>query len=133
MTYYLRGWRLKSLHIFPPVAKALRVSKLPIFFEMKITFREWGGFAGLIQGCEIDTDLLSASEVSELQSLLEQSGILQVKSQCTAEARDLCNYEITLETSEKTIRVLFDDMTLPESAEKLLEHLQQQAQPLPPS
>ena len=100
---------------------------------MKITFRQSGGFAGLIQGCEIDTDLLSAEEAVQLQSLVEQSGILQAKSQFTPEARDLCNYEVTLETNEGTFRVLLDDMTMSESAEELLEYLQQRSQPRPPS
>lgn len=87
----------------------------------------------MIRGCELDTDLLSASEAVQLESLVEQSGILQAKSQFKPEARDLCNYEVIVETSEGTVRVLFDDMTLPESAEKLLEYLQQRAQPRPPS
>ncbi len=98
---------------------------------MKITFRQSGGFAGLIQGCELDTDLLSVSEAAQLQSLVEESGILQAKSQFMPEARDLFNYEITVETREGTVRVLFDDMTIPESAEELLEYLQQFAQPRP--
>ena len=98
---------------------------------MKITFRQSGGFAGLIQGCELDTDLLSVSEATQLQSLVEQSGILEAKSQFNPEARDLFNYEITIETREETVNLLFDDMTLPESAEELFEYLQERTKPLP--
>lgn len=96
---------------------------------MKITFRESGGYAGLIRGCELDTDSFPPDEAVELQSLVEQSGILQAKGGRTPNARDLLNYEITVQTSEGVHRVSFDDMTLPESAVPLLEYLQSRAQP----
>ena len=38
---------------------------------MKITFRQSGGYAGLIMGSEIDTDSLAAEEAAKLQSLVE--------------------------------------------------------------
>lgn len=98
---------------------------------MKIIFRQSGGFAGLIRGCELDTDLLSVSEATKLQSLVEQSGILQAKSKSTSEARDLLNYEITVETKERTVHVLFDDLTVPESAAELFNYLLERAKPLP--
>lgn len=98
---------------------------------MKIQFRESGGFAGLIQGCEIDTKQLPPQEAAELDSLLEQSGILQHRNEDTPDARDVFNYEIVVETNKGTQHASFNDMNLPESTIPLLEYLQSRAEPLP--
>ena len=97
---------------------------------MKITFRQSGGYAGLIMGSEINTDSLSAEEAAKLQSLVKQSGILQAQTKQTSNVADLLNYEITIETKEGIRQVSFDDLSLPESAVPLLEYLQERAKPL---
>ena len=66
---------------------------------MKVMFRQSGGYTGLMMGSELDTDSLPSDEAASLQSLVEQSGILQAKSGRSPNARDLLNYEITVETS----------------------------------
>ena len=96
---------------------------------MKITFRQSGGYAGLIMGSEINTDSLSAEEAAKLQSLVKQSGILQAQTKQTSNVADLLNYEITIETKEGIRQVSFDDLSLPESAVPLLEYLQERAKP----
>ncbi|BAZ22772.1 hypothetical protein NIES4073_36590 [Kalymmatonema gypsitolerans NIES-4073] len=98
---------------------------------MKVKFSQSGGYAGLRRGCELDTDSLSPAEAAKLQSLVEQSGILQAQSRHTPHARDLFNYNITVETSEGAPTVSFDDLSLPENAQPLLEYLQSCAKPLP--
>ena len=97
---------------------------------MKITFRQSGGYAGLVMGSEIDTDSLAAEEAAKLKSLVEQSGILQAQSKQTPNSADLLYYEITIETKKGIHQVSFDDMSLPESAIPLLEYLQDRAKPL---
>ena len=97
---------------------------------MKVKFGQSGGYAGLRRGCELDTDSLPADEAATLQSLVEQSGILQAKSGRTPTARDLFNYDITIETSQGSHHVSFDDMTMPESVDPLLEYLQDRAKPV---
>lgn len=99
---------------------------------MKVTFRQSGGYAGLIVGCELDTDSLPADEAATLQSLVEESGILQAKGGYAPQGRDLLQYEITIETSEGVHRVLLDDTTIPESAVPLIEYLQSRAAPRAP-
>jgi hypothetical protein len=98
---------------------------------MKVKFSQSGGYAGLIRGCELDTDSLSPAEATKLQSLVEQSGILQAQSKHAPHARDLLNYNITVETSEGAPTVSFDDLSLPENVQPLLEYLQSCAKPLP--
>ncbi len=98
---------------------------------MKIKFRESGGFAGLIRGCDIDTKQLSAQQTAELESLVTHSGIFQRQGKATPNARDVFNYELVVETSQGTHRASFNDMNLPESAIPLLEYLQERAEPIP--
>lgn len=90
---------------------------------MKIQFQQSGGFAGLSRGCQIDTQFLSSDEVTQLQSLVKQSGILQFQSQSTPNAADLFNYEIFIETDGNTYRISGDENTWPQSAKPLLEYL----------
>lgn len=98
---------------------------------MQIKFRQSGGYAGLIRGCDINSDSLSVGEAAELQSLVEQSGILNLKSKQTAKAADLIGYEITLETRDGIHQVSVDDLSLPERAIPLLDYLQKRARPIP--
>ena len=97
---------------------------------MKIQFRQSGGYAGLMMGCEINTDFLPPEEAARLESLVKQSSILQAKSVSMSQARDLLNYELTIETSEGVHKVSFDDMSLPRSIEPLLDYLQERVEPL---
>ncbi|MDJ0599394.1 MAG: hypothetical protein QNJ37_11200 [Crocosphaera sp.] len=98
---------------------------------MKITFRQSGGFAGLIRGCTIDTANLSESEAAQLESLIKQSNILEATSQLTSQARDLGQYQVIVETEKGTVQVSFDDMTVPETAQTLLQYLQELSKPQP--
>lgn len=97
---------------------------------MKVKFSQSGGFAGLSRGCDLDTDSLPSDEAATLQSLVQESGILQAKSGRSPNARDLFNYEITVETSQGVHNVSFDDLSMPEGVEPLLEYLQNQAKPV---
>jgi hypothetical protein len=101
-----------------------------VYSPMKIKFRQSGGYAGLIVGCEVNTSSLSAEEAAKLSSLVEDSGILQATSKRTPNAADLLNYEFTIETREGMHHVSFDDLSLPESIMPLLEYLQSRAKPL---
>ena len=109
-------------------SKHHRINKVEL--PMKIKFRQSGGYAGLIMGCELDTDLLPPKKATKLQSLVEQSDILQTKSTHSENTADLINYEITIETKAAKHQVRFDDLTLPENVLPLLDYLQTQAKPL---
>ena len=98
---------------------------------MKITFRQPGGFAGLIRGCELDTDSLHPDEAAKLASLVKQSNILQAKGGRTPDVCDAIDYQIAVETSQGTHQLSCDDLSCPESAQPLLDYLQGRAQPQP--
>jgi hypothetical protein len=99
---------------------------------MKLTFRQSGGFAGLIRGCEIDTDTLSPDEAASLQKMVRQSGILETTKRSNPDARDLMGYEVIVETVEGTFQVSFDELGIPKKAILLLEFLSARAEPRPP-
>ncbi|WP_199338138.1 protealysin inhibitor emfourin [Nostoc sp. FACHB-133] len=105
------------------------------YSTMKVKFVQSGGYAGLRRGCEVDTNLLPSNEAAKLKSLVEQSGILQkAKSNHAPHARDLFNYNITVETAEgEQCNVSFDDLSLPEGIQPLLNYLQSCAYPLTPN
>lgn len=98
---------------------------------MKVNFSQSGGYAGLRRGCELNTDSLSPDEAAQLQSLVEQSGILEAESKHAPHARDLFYYNITVETSQGQHTVSFDDLSLPQNAQPLVKYLQSCAKPLP--
>ena len=91
---------------------------------MKITFRQSGGYAGLLRGCEINTERLSSEEARELKSLVDQSGILEAQSKQSPNLADVFNYLITIETRDKTHQVSFDELSLPREIIPLIDFLQ---------
>jgi hypothetical protein len=98
---------------------------------MKITFRQSGGYAGLIRGCEIDTHTLPADEAAAIESLVNSSGVLTAKSAHSRVGRDLFSYSITIESREGQQQLEFDDSTIPVSAGPLLDFLRMRAGPRP--
>jgi hypothetical protein len=93
----------------------------------KIKLRRSGGFAGLTTAYELDANLLSPAETSQLQTLVQRSGLLQANSQHTPDGRDLINYEITIQTERCTHTVSFDDLSLPETAKPLIDYLERKS------
>jgi hypothetical protein len=93
---------------------------------MKVIFRQSGGI-GLgtkIREAQEDTALLPSDEATRLQSLIEQSGLLDAAGGRAPQARDAFTFEITIEMDDGTVHhKVFDQMTLPESADPLIEYL----------
>ena len=99
---------------------------------MKVTFRQSGGFAGLVRGCDLDTDDLPAAEAAQLEGLVERSRLRAGKAAPHPTARDLIAYEIKVETADGEVAAAFDDASVPAGAEELVRYLQKQAGPQPP-
>ncbi len=106
---------------------------------MKIRFRQTGGFANLIQSCEIDTRALSLAQSAEIEDLVRTSGILTVKipfwrkitSWQRIVARDLFYYSISIESSEGAYHLAFDDASIPEGSRPLLNYLKNRVRSQP--
>ena len=98
---------------------------------MKVRFRQTGGFAGLNLGSELDTETMPHREAKKLMQLLQDSKLTAGRKQGSKKARDLATYEITVEDESGTVTTSFDDMSVPPSADKLLDLLRARARPQP--
>lgn len=96
---------------------------------MRVTFVQSGGVVGARRGCELDSSQLSRDEARELESLVTESQFVASGDHRTPAGRDLRLYEIHVENSGKTVRVTYDDLTLPERARPLVGFLRRRAKP----
>ena len=96
---------------------------------MKVQFVQSGGYLGLIKGCEIDTTTLPEEEAKQLESLVEASGISAPTESLSDSARDLQQYEITIDDGTSKISAVLDDETLPPSAKPLVGYLRKRSGP----
>jgi Emfourin len=100
---------------------------------MKVVFVQSGGVTGVVKGCEIDTQALAPEDATAFQALVAGSGIFASGEFVSVSARDLSQYEITIEESGARIALVCDDETVPASAKPLLGYLKQRARPQRPT
>jgi len=98
---------------------------------MKVRFRQSGGFAGLVLGCDLDTSTLPPAEAQELTRLVKQANLEKIQTRRSEKARDLQNYEVAVESNEMTAKATFDDMSVDANVEPLLDFLRQRARAIP--
>lgn len=96
---------------------------------MKVCLVQSGGFVGAIKRCEIDTRLLEQPEADRVQRLVQESGLDVSMRRLSDQARDLKQYELTIEHEGRAICVTFDDQNVPQAARQLLGYLQRHARP----
>ena len=96
---------------------------------MKISFIQSGGFLGHRRGCELDTAVLAADTVQELEYLTEASGISTSGVFFSESGRDIQQYDITIDDGNSEVSVTFDDETLPAAAQSLVDYLQKHSRP----
>jgi hypothetical protein len=94
---------------------------------MRLSFRQSGGFAGLILGCDLDTEKLPPAEAAELLRLVEQAALDKIGAKTSAKGRDLMNYEIVVVDKGRTKKATFDDMTIPPNVQPLVDFLSRRA------
>ena len=98
---------------------------------MKVRFRQSGGFAGLVLGCDLDTSTLPPAEAQELTRLVKQANLEKIQTRRSEKARDLQNYEVAVEGDGITAKATFDDMSVDANVEPLLDFLRQRARAVP--
>ncbi len=98
---------------------------------MKISFVQSGGFMGMLTGCELDTEGLAPDTAQELEQIANASGLVTSGTFFSESSRDLYQYDITIEDGDSAISVIYDDATLPASAQSLVDYLQEHAVPKP--
>ena len=99
---------------------------------MKITFRQSGGFMGVVRGCTVDTSALAGAERTHVEALVQASTLTASFSRQTEGGRDRRQYEITIEYEATHVHVVCDDGCLPEPARPLIAYLAGCARPVAP-
>src|SRR5437667_12556400 len=92
---------------------------------MRIHYEESGGFAGLSRCCDLDANQLSADDRALFESLIEP--IRESIDTHSAQARDVLQYELTIETGDRNVRISVDDVTAPAALRPLLKFLRKHA------
>jgi hypothetical protein len=95
----------------------------------RIRFRQSGGFAGLVRGCELAGADLSAAHRRALARYLSAHTTAVTPSSA---ARDLQVYELEIDTDTGPMRLEFDESGVPAELTSLLERLESVARPMRP-
>lgn len=95
---------------------------------MKLRFDQSGGYAGLVKGCEIDTDTLTPDMAKQVEELVQASNLASGEF-LSESSRDLNQYELTIEEGTSTTSVVLDDESVPPSAKPLIGYLKKCAKP----
>jgi hypothetical protein len=98
---------------------------------MRVRFRQTGGFGGLVLGSDLDTSTLPPAEAQELTGLVKQANLEKLQKRPSDKARDLQNYEITVEGGGLNAKASFDDMSVDADLEPLVEFLRKRARAVP--
>src|SRR5262245_32833839 len=99
---------------------------------MKVRLIQSGGLLGIVRECEIDSSALAPDAAAELERLVRGSGIAASGEFLSGAARDLAQYEITIEEESRTLLVVFDDASVPPEVRPILGFLKTRARPRPP-
>jgi hypothetical protein len=100
---------------------------------MRITFTQTGGFVGAVRGCRIDTAALEPGERRELEGLVAAAGLGGSWERFSGSARDLRQYEISIDRAGESCRVTCDEACLPEAARPLVGFLAARSAPQSPA
>ena len=96
-----------------------------------LRFRQSGGFAGLVRGCEAASGELGDGEHQALERHAQEVAAGATPATDSG-ARDLMVYEIELESDSGAARLEFDENSIPEDLAALVERLQTRSRPMPP-
>jgi hypothetical protein len=94
----------------------------------KIRFRQSGGFAGLVRGCDVEFNVLDDAD----RAALERHARSGSTTGAPSEARDQIVYEIEMETDAGVRRLAFDEANVPKDLATLVQALAKRSKPMPP-
>jgi len=94
-----------------------------------VTFRQSGGFAGLIRGCELETAAMPSEEADRLSFLVKRCLEGEAPAEHEGEARDEMSYEIVIEEADQARRLAFSDRGVTSLTKPLLEFLSERSAP----
>ena len=100
---------------------------------MKISFVQSGGFAGIIRGCDLDTEQLDKKEAKKLLDMVQSSGVRTVGLKRSKPRPDVIQYRLTFLDESGEQEIVFDDMSVSDQVYPLVEYLQRLSKPRKPS
>jgi hypothetical protein len=95
----------------------------------KVRFRQSGGFAGLVRGCDVAGSDLTDTDRRALERHVSAGS---VPAAGATSARDLIVYEIEVETGSGEVRLEFDESAVPADLTALVDTLAARARPMRP-
>ncbi len=96
---------------------------------MRIRFVQSGGFAGTIRHCTLDTATMSPDEARVLEDLVQKAALTRSSEARSSSARDLEEYEVSIEGVSGQATIVRDQSTLPPEAKALVAYLKKCAKP----
>jgi Emfourin len=94
----------------------------------KIRFRQSGGFAGLVRGCDVEFNGLDVAD----RAALERHARSGATPGAPSEARDQIVYEIDIETDDGVRRLEFNEASVPKDLAPLVKALAERSKPMKP-
>lgn len=94
----------------------------------KIHFRQSGGFAGLVRGCEVAPEDVGAADRRALEGHAQGGGAALPAG--ASGTRDHVVYEVELETDAGKTRLAFDETSVPEDLAPLVDRLVKRSRPV---
>ena len=95
----------------------------------EVRFRQSGGFANIVRGCDVAAEDLVATHRHALERLAAGASASRAQS---PSARDQVMYELELDTGAGVRRFEFDELSIPDGLGPIVEWLQQRSRPMPP-
>ena len=98
---------------------------------MKVKFRQSGGIAGQHEGCDLNASEMEAGESRQLADLVRRCRMQESFESLSPDARDQLEYMIEIDDEDGNRRLVFDELNVPESCEKLLDFLRKRSKWVP--
>lgn len=96
---------------------------------MKVQFTQSGGFGGMVRQCALDTSTMDAEEAKTLEALVKKADISTSGEERSLKARDLEEYEISIDDGHGGVTVVRDQSTLTTEAKALVAYLKKCSKP----
>jgi hypothetical protein len=96
---------------------------------MRVRFTQSGGFGGMVRQCTLDTSSMDADEAKTLEALVRKADISTPGEQRSSAARDLEEYEISVDDGHGDVTIVRDQSTLTPDAKTLVAHLKKYSKP----
>jgi hypothetical protein len=96
---------------------------------MRVTFIQSGGFVGTVRQCTLDTETMSADEARTLEALVKKADVSVSRETRSRSGRDLEEYQISVDTGDRSVTVVHDQSTLSPDAKALVAYLKKCARP----